>query len=75
LAEFIFVAAAAAAAVREPLMTTRTATFSGALDYVWLSRRHWQVEATLQVRTCPMSNTCLSACQGVMTEAWPDDPG
>jgi mRNA deadenylase 3'-5' endonuclease subunit Ccr4 len=32
---------------REPPLTTRTKGFSGTLDYLWLSRQHWQVASTL----------------------------
>lgn len=34
---------------REPTLTTRTNSFSGCLDYIWLSKRHWQVQSTLQL--------------------------
>lgn len=32
---------------REPPLTTRTNRFSGTLDYLWLSKQHWQVAKTL----------------------------
>jgi mRNA deadenylase 3'-5' endonuclease subunit Ccr4 len=32
---------------REPPLTTRTKSFSGTLDYLWISRQHWQVASTL----------------------------
>ena len=31
----------------EPPLTTQTSTFMGCLDYIWLSRKHWQVTSTL----------------------------
>jgi hypothetical protein len=34
---------------REPALTTRTSSFSGCLDYIWLSKLHWQVAGTLQM--------------------------
>jgi hypothetical protein len=34
---------------REPTLTTRTQGFSGCLDYVWLSKQHWQVQSTLEM--------------------------
>ncbi|KAF8073223.1 Srpra [Scenedesmus sp. PABB004] len=34
---------------REPALTTRTSSFSGTLDYVWLSSPHWRVAATVQL--------------------------
>lgn len=36
-------------ACREPTLTTRTSTFSGCLDYIWLSKQHWQVQSTLEL--------------------------
>ena len=34
---------------REPTLTTRTNHFSGCLDYIWLSKQHWKVQATLEM--------------------------
>lgn len=34
---------------REPTLTTRTKSFSGCLDYIWLSKQHWQVASTLEM--------------------------
>ncbi|MEW5307672.1 MAG: hypothetical protein WDW36_010050 [Sanguina aurantia] len=39
----------AAAQGREPVLTTKTASFSGTLDYVFISRQHFQVEAVLEM--------------------------
>jgi mRNA deadenylase 3'-5' endonuclease subunit Ccr4 len=35
------------ATCREPTLTTRTKSFDGCLDYVWLSKQHWTVQSTL----------------------------
>lgn len=34
---------------QEPPLTTQTSTFMGCLDYVWLSRTHWEVTSTLSL--------------------------
>lgn len=34
---------------REPPLTTRTPTFAGCLDYIWVSRGHWDVQCTLSL--------------------------
>lgn len=34
---------------REPTLTTRTSHFEGCLDYIWLSRGHWEVQSTLEM--------------------------
>lgn len=46
-APFQLASAAVQAWGREPPLTTRTATFSGTLDYVFLSRGHWVVGEAL----------------------------
>ncbi len=34
---------------REPALTTRTATFDGVLDYIFVSVPHWHVVRTLRM--------------------------
>lgn len=34
---------------QEPPLTTQTNSFMGCLDYIWLSRKHWQVTSTLSM--------------------------
>lgn len=46
---FIAAFAAVVAACREPTLTTRTKSFHGCLDYVWLSKQHWDVQDTMKM--------------------------
>eukprot|EP00879_Flechtneria_rotunda_P009550 GHRR01009996.1.p2 GENE.GHRR01009996.1~~GHRR01009996.1.p2 ORF type:complete len:401 (+),score=178.63 GHRR01009996.1:721-1923(+) len=52
---------------REPALTTRTTTFQGTLDYIWLSKQHWRVAATLampyQDPSAPASGSISSVAQ------------
>lgn len=48
-APFRLASAAVQAWGREPPLTTRTASFSGTLDYVFLSRGHWAVSEALSL--------------------------
>jgi mRNA deadenylase 3'-5' endonuclease subunit Ccr4 len=34
---------------REPPCTTRTETFAGSLDYIWLTKQHFEVTAVMEM--------------------------
>ncbi|KXZ45485.1 hypothetical protein GPECTOR_54g226 [Gonium pectorale] len=46
---YLFASSYAAANGRDPPATIRTAGFRGCLDYVWVSRGHWALSATLDM--------------------------
>lgn len=63
---------------REPTLTTRTTSFSGCLDYIWLSKQHWRVQSTLEMPFVepagqPGPPQCVTALEACPNKEQPSD--
>ncbi|GFR46881.1 hypothetical protein Agub_g8522 [Astrephomene gubernaculifera] len=57
---------------RDPPLTTRTATFAGCLDYIFISPQHFEIESTLELPYDDPSSSYSTSTEGRSSRSWYD---